>query len=210
MGDYNSPKMTGASFFKDVQARVEQRDTSISSTDIDQYASMAEEIESRLNAMIDILMKEKPTIELVALCNCIGRKIPDPELARKYEGKGVNLAGIEGKKASTLQTLQNYYHNLLEAGKGNVVALTLPSGEIPSPKDIAKAVAGTLSSVAGESFYEILVSLVANRIIQEFNQVDEETIKAFLANGFSLMNRTKQSADVNLSGQQGKPDLYIS
>ena len=212
--NYNNPKMTGANFAKDVIARIESGVGIGPYSDIEQYGAMAQEIEHRLNSMIDVLMREKPTIELAALCNCIGRKIPDPDLAKKYEGKGVNLTGIEGKKAQTLQTLKNYYESLLAAGKGNVTALSvLGNDEIPSPEKVAKAVAGTLSSVAGESFYEILVTLVANRVMKQFNEVNEQIIKDFLAAGFSLTQideRARQSSDVDLSGQQGKPDLYIT
>ena len=212
MGNYTDLKMTSASFAEDVYTRIENRVGIGPQSDIEKYASMAEEIEYRLNNMIDILMKEKPTIELAILCNCIGRKIPDPELAQKYEGRGVFLGDIDGKKAKTIQVLQNYYNSLKEAGKGNVAALASPKGEIPSPSDVANAVAGALSSVAGESFYEILVTIVANRVIKEFNKIDEQIIQDFLKKGFSLISqdiRAKQSADVNLSGQQGKPDLYI-
>lgn len=213
ISNYNDPKMTGASFAADVQNRIDNGNIALASVeDINYYAAMAEEIEHRLNSMIDILMQEQPTIEVAALCNCIGRKIPDPELASKYEGKGFNIGTIEGKKAAALQILHNYYMNLAAAGKGNVAALALENGTIPTPADVAEVVAGALSSVAGESFYEILVQLVANRVMKQFNAVNKDIIESFLRAGFSLRNideRVQQSADVNSSGQQGKPDLYI-
>lgn len=213
MGNYKDPKMTGAGFAADVLARLEHKIGNGPYSDIEKYATTAQEIEYRVNSMIDVLMKEKPTIELAALCNCIGRKIPDPTLAKKYEGKGVSLRGVDSKVSKTLQTLQNYYQSLIDAGKGNTANLALLNdGEVPSPEKVAKAVAGTLSSVAGESFYEVLVTLVAKKILKEFNNVNQEIIQDFLRNGFSLREldeRAYQSEDVNDTGTQGKPDLYL-
>ncbi len=225
-----SQKITGADF--NVEKALsnltpESHYLEMPETSAKKYGALIDELNRRINAMLDILGDSTGALQKAALQACIGSKITDPELAAKYDGKILSL-GLDSSTANTFQTLQNLYNDLNTLIKDpstsqDSLLASYKDGQTISPDLLAKKIASTLSSIAGEAIFEPIVISIINEILKNEKEINKEALTAFVSEAgqkiidgnflqinVNTPNFARQSKDIAQKGSQGKPDLYIT